>query len=162
MSAMGSDWLRAVRVYVSVSVLAHIAWETLQLPLYTIWQTGSFREQAFAVAHCTGGDALILLSAIMAALILAGHPCWPKRAFGRVAALAIGFGVAYTAFSEWLNVSVRGSWAYAERMPILSVAGVKTGLSPVLQWLIVPAGAFAITRRVTTANASGDPHVPLP
>jgi hypothetical protein len=31
--------------------------DVLQLPLYTVWITGTRKQQAFAVVHCTVGDA---------------------------------------------------------------------------------------------------------
>ena len=52
-------------------------------------------------------------------------------------------GAAYTIFSERLNVQVRRSWAYTAAMPVLP--GLGTGLAPLLQWLVVPSLAFAIT-----------------
>jgi hypothetical protein len=55
-----------------------------------------------------------------------------------VAAMALGLG--YTAFSEWLNIGVRRAWAYSDLMPVLPWLG--TGLSPLAQWLVVPALAF--------------------
>jgi hypothetical protein len=50
--------------------------------------------------------------------------------------------MAYTVFSEWLNVSVRGSWEYAAAMP--EVLGI--GLSPLFQWLVVPGLALFLLR----------------
>ena len=47
------DWLRAVRIYMVASAILHLVWELLQLPLYTIWRTGTAREIAFSVLHCT-------------------------------------------------------------------------------------------------------------
>lgn len=44
--------------------------------------------------------------------------------------------LAYTVFSEWRNVNVTRNWAYAEHMPRLPPFG--TGLTPILQWIIVP------------------------
>jgi hypothetical protein len=67
--------------------------------------------------------------------------------FWRVALLAIVLGAAYTVYSEWLNVSVRAAWAYSDRMPLISLFGLKTGLSPLLQWVIVPAATFKIAAR---------------
>lgn len=141
-----SDWLGAIRIYFAALVSAHLVWEVLQLPLYTIWKSHKPGELAFAVIHCTGGDALIGLSCFLGALFVAGQSGWPQDRFDRVAVIAIVAGVAYTGFSEWLNVSVRRSWAYSEWMPIMSVAGVRIGLSPILQWLVIPAGAFAMIR----------------
>lgn len=73
-------------------------------------------------------------------MIFAGGPGWPHRHFARVALVSIAIGVAYTIYSEWLNVAVRGSWAYAEAMPRLPWVG--TGLAPLAQWFVVPAFAF--------------------
>ena len=56
---VNADWLRAFRVYLGASIAFHFCWEALQLPLYTIWRTGSGREIAFAVVHCTAGDLMI-------------------------------------------------------------------------------------------------------
>src|SRR5436309_3538846 len=47
--------------------------------------------------------------------------------------------VVYTAFSEWLNVVVRHSWAYSGSMPAIALGSVRIGLSPIAQWIIVPA-----------------------
>jgi hypothetical protein len=137
--------LRALRIYLVVIVLGNLAWETLQLPLYTIWTTGTLGERTFAVVHCTGGDVLIALSSLVASLVTIGSSDWPRERFWQVAVLAITFGLAYTAFSEWLNLSVRRSWAYSAWMPVIPIAG-GIGLSPLLQWLVVPAGAFWAAR----------------
>ena len=121
------------------------AWEIAQLPLYTIWSEGTAGSRAFAVLHCTAGDLLIALSLLAGALIVAGDPVWPGRRFGRVAALTLLGGLIYTVFSEWLNVEVRRSWAYSDLMPVLPPFG--TGLSPMLQWIVVPTVALWMARR---------------
>ena len=147
MSVRQTDWLRAFRIYFGVITVGNLAWEILHLPLYSIWTTGTAREQAFAVVHCTGGDVLIALASLIAALLLAGTPAWPANGFVRIATLAIVVGVTYTGFSEWLNVSVRQSWAYSDWMPLVPVGSVRIGLSPLVQWIIVPAIAFMLVRR---------------
>ncbi|MDQ2803100.1 MAG: hypothetical protein M3Y41_10590 [Pseudomonadota bacterium] len=136
----GDGWLRALRRYFVATAVLDLVWEAVQLPLYTIWHEGTTREKAFAVLHCTAGDPVIALLALVSALAVAGDPAWPARRAGRVAALTVGGGLAYAVFSEWLNVEIRRSWAYSGLMPILPPFG--TGLSPVLQWLIVPALAL--------------------
>lgn len=141
--------LRAIRIYLSLILLGNLLWEALQLPLYTIWQTGTPRQQAFAVIHCTGGDFLIATTALVLALMTVGHRDWPMSYFKRVAAVAIAIGLGYAIFSEWLNVSVRGTWSYSALMPVLSLAGWKVGLSPLLQWSIVPTLCFVVTRHFT-------------
>ena len=138
-------WLAAMRATMVRLVPAMLAWEILQLPLFTLWRDGTAREMAFAVLHCTAGDALIALAALSWALLLVGSPHWPDLAFGRVAAATVAIGLAYTGYSEWLNVEVRGSWAYAEAMPRLPVLG--PGLAPLLQWALVPPLALLGARR---------------
>lgn len=134
------DWLHAARHYFAVLLVAHTIWEIAQLPLYTIWHSATLPQMAFAVAHCTAGDLLIGMSTLLLAVILVGNPGWPQRRFVRVALATVAIGVAYTIYSEWLNVDVRGAWAYAPAMPRLPWLG--TGLAPFAQWLVIPALAF--------------------
>lgn len=144
----GQGWLTAFKAYFSVIAVGNLVWESLHLPLYTIWQEGSRGENLFAVVHCTGGDLLIAASSLIGSLLFFGTPEWPRQRFARVAGSTILVGVAYTGFSEWLNVSVRRSWAYSDWMPVLPIAG-GIGASPLLQWLVVPAVAFwCVTLRV--------------
>lgn len=145
------DWLRAARRYLAVLLIGNLIWEIVQLPLYTIWRDGTPGEIAFAVAHCTAGDLLIGSSALFAALLLVGDAQWPRRSFARVAVLAVAIGVAYTIYSEWLNVEVRRAWTYADSMPRLPWLG--TGLAPLAQWLVVPALAFRRLSRLRAAIA---------
>lgn len=142
-------WLRALRAYLCATALGNLVWEVLQLPLYTMWDTGTLRQQAFAVAHCMLGDIVIAAAALILALLLAGDPAWPARRFWSVTALALALGITYTIFSEWLNVVVRASWAYSDRMPVVAAFGFRLGLAPVGQWIAVPAIGFAIMRRRT-------------
>lgn len=151
--ALMPDWPRALRVYLGTVAVGDLAWEAAQLPLYTIWRTGTPGEKAFAVLHCTGGDLLIALACLALALVLAGERAWPVHGHRRVAALTIGFGVAYTIFSEWLNIVVREAWAYSDLMPVVPV--IDTGLSPILQWAVVPLLALHLAHRAARAPGSG-------
>jgi hypothetical protein len=83
------------------------------------------------------------------ALVVTGDGEWPQQRFQRVAILAILLGLAYTVFSEWLNVVVRASWAYSDLMPVVTAFGLRVGLSPLLQWLVIPTAAFMITKRLS-------------
>lgn len=108
------DWnqrCRATGIYLGVSAIAHLAWETLQLPLYTIWTSGTLWEIAFAVVHCTVGDIMIAASALVAAILAGRYWPWPRSDWKQAAALTTIFGVSYTAYSEWFNVYVRHAWA---------------------------------------------------
>ena len=135
----------AIAIFLSVVAIAHLLWETLQLPLYTIWLESHPQDIAFAVVHCTVGDFMIAGLSLLAALVVLGARTWPTERFVPVIALTILIGAAYTVFSEWLNTSMRKSWTYSELMPIVPWIGM--GLSPLLQWLVVPALGFAAVKR---------------
>jgi hypothetical protein len=143
----GGGWLGSLRGYLAATAGASLVWEAVHLPLYTLWTTGTPGERAFAVLHCTAGDVLIALSVLVLALVLVGTRAWPEAGFRRVAALTVVFGLAYTVFSEWLNTAVRGAWAYSDLMPVVRLAGLEVGVSPLLQWVAVPALALACARR---------------
>ena len=130
-------------------VVLNLAWETLQLPLYAIWKKGSPGEIVFAVLHCTLGDLLIALVALNVALLAIGKG-WPAHNLVRSLGGAVGLGMAYTAFSEWRNALVLKTWAYSELMP--TVPGLHIGLSPMLQWLLIP-GAAALWAQWATKKA---------
>lgn len=133
--------LTALRRYMIVVVLLNLGWEFAHMPLYTIWELGTTKEILFAAIHCTGGDALIGLSAIMLAIFLFGGSFWPDKHIKNVLFAAIVIGVGYTLFSEWLNIVVREAWAYSDIMPVIPVLNV--GLSPLLQWIVIPVIAYA-------------------
>ncbi|MPZ55327.1 MAG: hypothetical protein GEU91_02280 [Rhizobiales bacterium] len=133
-------WLATLRRYLAVAIPANFVWEAAQLPLYTIWYEETPGKIVFAVLHCTGGDVLIAGASLMGALLLFGSARWPDEHHIAVAAPAVAAGLAYTVFSEWHNTEVRGSWAYSSLMPTLP--GTGTGLTPFLQWLVIPIAAF--------------------
>lgn len=142
-----STWLSGLGIYLIAMAVGNLAWEAAHLPLYTIWRDSSGWEQAYAVVHCTIGDVLIASSTFMLAYLAIGHRSWPQLRFWPVAILATAGGVVYTIYSEWNNVYVRASWAYSDLMPIVRLGDLPIGLSPILQWIVLPAAAFALVRR---------------
>ena len=139
------DWLAALRTYLGVTAIANLIWETLHLPLYTVWTTASTGQLAFAVLHCTAGDILIALSALAVAIVSVGTKSWPGEHDRPVLLVTLFIGVAYTIFSEWLNNVIRASWSYSPLMPV--VPFINTGLSPLLQWIVIPVFALITARR---------------
>ncbi len=141
---IGTSAARPVlRRYVSAIAVGNLVWEGAHLPLFTLWQTSSAKYLAFVVLHCWVGDLLIAAAALLVGLLVCGR-AWPLHNYVRVAAITVLIGAVYTVFSEWLNVEVRRSWEYAAAMPRVPPLG--TGLSPLLQWIIVPLAAFAWAR----------------
>lgn len=129
------------RYLITVAVL-NLLWEAAQMPLYTIWYDASWQYILFAGLHCTGGDVLIALISLALALLVVGNRNWPEKNYRKVALCTIVFGLSYTFYSEWLNVYVRHSWAYAEIMPVITISDIKIGLSPILQWITIPPLVF--------------------
>jgi hypothetical protein len=141
MEAIGSGaWLRVIRRYLIFIAVTNLIWEFAQLPLYTIWDEGTTGEIVFAAVHCTGRDVLISGAVLLVVLMAVGTPNWPRERIRLVALLTILCGLAYTIFSEWLNIEIRGSWAYSDLMPIVPI--INAGLSPISQWIVIPVAGF--------------------
>lgn len=139
------SWLAMLRRYVAVIALGNLFWEAAQLPLYTLWATGTWGDKFLAILHCTSGDILIAAAALLTGLMLAGSDRWPASGRTRVMWITIAIGIGYTIFSERLNLVVRRSWAYADAMPVVPLIG--TGLAPLLQWVLIPLAAFWLAHR---------------
>lgn len=142
--SVSTGWLRTMRVYVMWLAPAMLVWEVAQFPLYTLWWTGTPREIGFAALHCTLGDILTGTAALSWALLLVGEPTWPRRGFRHVMFGTLVISVAYTVYSEWLNVTVHQTWAYTDAMPRLPF--FDTGLAPFLQWAVLPTLALVAAR----------------
>lgn len=126
--------------YLGASIIGHLIWETLQLPLYTLWTTGTVQQKVFAIAHCTIGDVLIAAASLLAAWAVFARARGANAGAAPVWVASLALGLSYTIFSEWLNTSVRGSWTYSQLMPVVPLIG--TGLAPLLQWIVVPTLAM--------------------
>ncbi len=123
----------------------HLAWETAQLPLYTLWRESERDYILYSLAHCTLGDMLILLGSYGVVALLSRNRYWLDEAArwrGLVFAL---LGVSYTVYSEIVNVYLEKTWAYTDAMPLVPVVGA--GLAPVLQWTIIPPLMLWLLRR---------------
>jgi hypothetical protein len=148
-------WPQVLRRYLIISAGFHLTWEFAQLPLYTIWATGTRNENLFAFVHCTAGDVAIAGLSLLGSLVALALPAWPALSLRRVYLVTIVTGVAYTIYSEWLNTTVRQNWAYSEWMPVLPATG--TGLSPLMQWIVADAGALACRRSSAMGRIASRP-----
>jgi len=141
----GTLWFRdrATRRFIGLRYLPllaalNLAWEAAHVRLYTLWQEAELAYIAFSVVHCTLGDVLIGAIALLVALIAGREGALAGWRWRRIAVVTTIFGVAYTAFSEWMNLTVLRSWTYADSMPTIAVTTVDIGVSPLLQWLVLP------------------------
>ena len=142
---INGSWRRSLLLFAGVGLLLHLIWEALHFPLYTLWATGTWGDILYAIVHCTIGDLMISMASLLIALLLMSGGSWPVTRRRRVLIMTVALGLGYTVFSEWLNVDIRQSWAYSELMPV--VPFINTGLSPLMQWLVIPSIQFALMYR---------------
>jgi hypothetical protein len=133
--------------YPSTMFVLNFIWEWAQLPLYTL-SDAPLKTVVYSIMHCTVGDVLIGVSTVVLAMWSIAFAT--RRSYAPLRSIvlaAVAMGVGYTMFSEWLNVEIRGAWAYTAAMP--RVPGTGTGLAPLLQWVVVPPFAATLAWRAT-------------
>ena len=141
--------------YVPLLGALNLLWEIAQLPLYTLWEEGPPSLIAYAVVHCTLGDVAIGTLALVIALIATRAGAVQTWQLGRLAVILVFTAVGYTALSEWMNVVARIAWQYSALMPVLRFNGFAIGLSPLLQWLLIPPMALWLAGRNHASAISG-------
>ncbi len=136
--------VRRVVVWAGLAAALHLVWEIAQLPLYTLWDDPDRVRIAAYVLHCLLGDVLIATTIYLLTAIVFRDLAWPVRRPWTAGAFMLAAGLGFTVFSEWVNVYRLGAWAYKPAMPL--IAGI--GLTPLLQWVVVPALMLFIARRL--------------
>ena len=136
--------MKCLAIWASLALFLNFLWEIAQLPLYTLWDDPDRARVAAYVLHCLLGDVLIAVSVYLLTAIVFHDLAWPVRRPWTAGTFMIAAGLAFTVFSEWYNVYVTGAWAYQPAMPL--VAGI--GLTPLLQWVVVPTLMLFIARHL--------------
>ena len=118
----------------AVAFVLNLTWEIAHVRLYTIWAEADGLSLARALLHCSLGDVVIAIAMFALAGLALWRTDWPaSRPWTGGVVVVIG-AMAFTAWSEWYNVYRAGNWGYTASMPM--IFGI--GLSPLLQWLILP------------------------
>lgn len=130
--------------WTAITAPLHLVWEILHVRLYTLWWEERPATIVYGILHCTAGDVLIAGAAFLAAAAVTRRLDWPTQAWRTGLPVLLAVGIGYTAVSEWVNVYRLGRWAYTSDMPL--IAGL--GLSPLLQWVLVPLLGWAGYRRL--------------
>jgi len=154
-------------LWAALAFALNLTWEIAQVRLYTIWAEVGRLSVAWALFHCSVGDVLIALALFALTGMALRRVDWPaSRPWAGGAIFVIG-AMAYTAWSERYNVYRAGNWGYTTSMPL--IFGI--GLSPLLQWLILPpllvfayrallpllSGRHSSRRSSIAANSTGAP-----
>lgn len=136
-------------------VLLNYAWELTQAPLYEGVATAAYWTVVKGCARATFGDGLILLIAYWSVAAATRDRRWFARPDRLRLAGFVGIGIAITIVLERLALQstfAGWGWRYSEAMPV--VPGIGVGLTPLLQWLILPLIAIWLVRRQVPAPTS--------
>lgn len=120
-------------------------WEMGQTPLYDDVPRKTYLQILISRLHCTLGDVLILLSAFWIVAWFTNNRNWVTLFRPQHLLSFTLLGLAYTVASEWVNIDIRSAWGYSPLMPRMPLIG--TGLTPFLQWLILPTVVAGTSRR---------------
>lgn len=138
-----SDWWLPVLMLASFAFLLHFVWEMLQVPLYAGMATMAHWAGVVTCVKATAGDVVIALSAYATAAGIGRGWHWYRDTSPKRIAIYLVAGVAITVILEGLNVYVWHRWSYSPAMPL--ILGI--GVSPLLQWVIVPPLALWLMQR---------------
>lgn len=122
-------------------------WEFLQAPLFRGMATAPHWDAVKLCTAATLGDAAIETAAFWAVAAVAG-PSWVLRPGAGQITGFVAIGLAITVLAEWLATGQFRWWEYADAMPIVPLLGV--GLSPLLQWILLPPLLAWFVRRQLT------------
>jgi len=121
---------------------ANFGWEMMQARWFANMRDLPAWHATLLCLRATVGDLLITLIAFAVAAAVARSAVWPAGPrSGMAATIFVAVGIAITAGYERFALST-GQWRYDMRMPTLF--GV--GLSPLLQWFMLPAAEVFLFR----------------
>lgn len=154
----GLGWLEALAALPEANLLffaflVNYPWEFLQVPLFVglaeapHWQAVKFCSAAAL------GDAVLTLALFWLVAAVERDRRWIRRPPLRAVALFVGAGLGATVVLEWLATGPLDRWHYAPSMPTVPLFG--TGLSPVVQWLVLPLVVLGIVRRQLAGAEQG-------
>lgn len=118
------------------SLLLHFVWEMLQVPLFSGMAGMSHWDGVIFCLSATIGDVGIALGAFWTTALVAGSRQWLLRPRAYDVTVFILAGLIATVALEYYHTNISLRWSYSELMPLVPPLG--TGLSPLLQWIVVP------------------------
>lgn len=127
------------------SFLLNFIWELLQLPLFAGFDESSYYTTVLHCTKATLGDVVISLVAFACACAVTGSRNWITLNSTSGRTTFILTGLAITVVFEILATGPLGRWAYAETMP--TVPFLEVGVSPIMQWVILPILQLWFVRR---------------
>lgn len=138
------------------ALLLNYPWEFLQGPLFARMANAPHWEAIKACTRATLGDAIIMLLAFWTVSVFAHSRYWITAARASQLALFVLVGAGITVAIEWLVQQGLwiDDWRYSALMPVLP--GIGVGLSPLLQWILLPPLTAWFVRRQMRGLADAD------
>ncbi len=132
--------------------LLNLPWELWQVPLFDWMPMAPHWEAVKSCSRAAAGDAAIALMAYWAVALVVRNRAWVVAPNASQTLAFAGCGVVTTALIErlalgglWLQ-----DWSYSPLMPL--VPGLGIGLSPLIQWLVLPPLVIWLVRRQLTST----------
>lgn len=129
------------------ALLLNYPWEFLQVPLFADMPQTAHWDAIRTCTRATLGDAVIMLIAYWAVGLVARNRSWVLSPSTARILMFAATGVLITIAIEMLAVAGiwLGGWRYSSLMPV--VPGIGVGLSPLLQWVVLPPLVVWFSRR---------------
>ncbi|WP_306119275.1 MULTISPECIES: hypothetical protein [unclassified Roseitalea] len=143
-----------------LSFCLHFVWEYLQVPTYAGMAEMPHWDGIKLCTSATVGDVGFALTAFWVTALAARSRRWIADPAGWQLGLFVAVGVALTVGFEYYYTEVSLRWTYSELMPRVPPFG--TGLSPLVQWLVIPLLVASLARRIVRNRGGSTPSRTAP
>lgn len=133
--------------------LLNLPWELWQAPLFEGMAAAPHWAAVKVCSRAALGDAVIALAAYATVALVLRNRVWvaSPSTLGAVGFVVCGLAITTVIERLALNGAWIQGWSYSPLMPI--VPGIGVGLSPLVQWLVLPpAVAWLVRRQLTLAT----------
>ena len=127
------------------SFLLNFVWEYIQAPTYAGMIETNHWDGIKLCTSATFGDVGFALTAFWIASLASRSRQWIFEPKAWQLLMFLGIGIGLTIGFEFYYTTISLRWTYSELMPLVPPFG--TGLSPLLQWVVVPLLVLWFVRR---------------
>lgn len=127
------------------SFLLNFVWEYIQAPTYAGMIEMNHWDGIKLCTSATFGDVGFALTAFWITSLASRSRQWIFEPKAWQLLLFLGVGIGLTIGFEFYYTTISLRWTYSELMPLVPPFG--TGLSPLLQWVVVPLLVLWFVRR---------------
>ncbi|MEK6372238.1 MAG: hypothetical protein AABO58_06035 [Acidobacteriota bacterium] len=132
-----------------IAFALHFGWEMTQAKWFATMNELPFWTATAWCMRAALWDVAIAAAAYLAAAVAARNASWPRSPRALAIAVYFAVGLAITVATEHWALAA-GRWRYEAAMP--TVGGI--GVTPLLQWIVVPAITLAAARLVMSLRRS--------